>query len=202
MTAGGAGEAHAFGMAGLWTGDDAARAERRRQLRRRQRPPAPGWGAAPSIDQIVAQASGPNMPYQRAANDADARRRAIDRSRSACSAAARTSLNRMTYTGANAPIHPEVNPKAAFDRSSWASARRDDAADRGPGGHARAQRAEGDRRPPEGRPRRASARGSAPPTTRRSTRTSKACWRSSAAWCRRRTTGGRRRARSRPRRRP
>ena len=26
------------------------------------------------------------------------------------------SLNRMTYTGANAPINPEVSPKAAFDR--------------------------------------------------------------------------------------
>ena len=30
-----------------------------------------GWGAAPSIDQIVAQAYGANMPYQRAPTDAN-----------------------------------------------------------------------------------------------------------------------------------
>ena len=88
LTAGGAGEQHAYGMAGLWTGTTL---------------PEPnngvsfdggnghltGWGAAPSIDQIVAQAYGPNMPYQRA-RPTRTRRRAIDRSRSACSAAART----------------------------------------------------------------------------------------------------------------
>jgi len=114
MSAGGAGEAHAFGMAGLWTGTTL---------------PAPnagvsfdggnghltGWGAAPSIDQIVAQASGANMPYQRPANDPmpETRYRSIALGVQCNNP---TSLNRMTYTGANAPITPEVSPKAAFDR--------------------------------------------------------------------------------------
>ena len=69
LSAGGAGEQHAYGMAGLWTGTTL---------------PEPnsgasfdggnghltGWGAAPSIDQIVAQAYGAAMPYQKAPTDA------------------------------------------------------------------------------------------------------------------------------------
>ncbi len=114
QTAGGAGEAHAYGMAGLWTATTL---------------PGPssgasfdggngnltGWGAAASLDQIVAQAFGPNMPYQRAANDAnpETKYRSIALG---VQCQGPSSLNRMTYTGANAPIHPEVNPKAAFDR--------------------------------------------------------------------------------------
>ena len=113
-TSGGAGEAHAWGMAGLWTATTL---------------PGPsagasfdggngnltGWGAALSIDQMVAQAFGPNMPYQRAANDAnpETKYRSIALG---VQCQGPNSLNRMTYTGANAPIHPEVNPKAAFDR--------------------------------------------------------------------------------------
>ncbi|MEO5768109.1 MAG: DUF1552 domain-containing protein, partial [Polyangia bacterium] len=114
MTAGGAGEAHAFGMAGLWTGTTL---------------PAPsagvsfdggnghltGWGGAASLDQIVANASGPNCPYQKApadpAQETNYRSIALG-----VQCGGPNSLNRMTYTGANAPIHPEVNPTAAFDR--------------------------------------------------------------------------------------
>ena len=64
---------------------------------------------------MVAQAFGPNMPYQRAANDAnpETKYRSIALG---VQCQGPNSLNRMTYTGANAPIHPEVNPKAAFDR--------------------------------------------------------------------------------------
>lgn len=114
MSAGGAGEAHAHGMAGLWTGTTL---------------PAPnagisfdggngrlvGWANAPSIDQLVARASGPNSPYQRAANDPnpETRYRSIALG---VQCQGPNTLNRMTYTGPNAPIHPEVNPKAAFDR--------------------------------------------------------------------------------------
>src|SRR4029078_11494847 len=68
LTAGGAGEQHAYGMAGLWSGTTL---------------PEPntgysfdggnghltGWGAAPTIDQIVAQAYGAGMPYQKAPDD-------------------------------------------------------------------------------------------------------------------------------------
>ncbi len=114
MTAGGAGEAHAYGMAGLWTGTTL---------------PGPtsgasfdggnghltGWGNAASIDQIVAQAYGAGMPYQRAADDPSPETpyRSIALGVQCQSP---TTLNRMTYTGPNAPIHPEVSPKAAFDR--------------------------------------------------------------------------------------
>ena len=114
QTVGGAGEAHAYGMAGLWTattlpgpGSGASFDGGNGNLT--------GWGAAPSIDQIVAQAFGPNMPYQRAANDAnpETKYRSIALG---VQCQGPTSLNRMTYTGPNAPIHPEVSPKAAFDR--------------------------------------------------------------------------------------
>jgi hypothetical protein len=114
MSAGGAGEQHAYGMAGLWTGTTL---------------PGPGagasfdggnghltgWGAAPSIDQLVAQAFGPNMPYKRAANDAspETRYRSIALGVQ-CNGP--NTLNRMTYTGADAPIHPEISPTAAFTR--------------------------------------------------------------------------------------
>ncbi len=114
MTAGGAGEAHAYGMAGLWTGTTL---------------PGPsagvsfdggnghltGWGAGPSIDQIVAQAYGPSMPYQKAPTDA-AQETAYRSIALGVQCQGPTTLNRMTYTGADAPIHPEVSPKAAFDR--------------------------------------------------------------------------------------
>ncbi len=114
LTAGGAGEAHAFGMAGLWTGTTL---------------PGPGsgasfdggngnltgWGAAESIDQTIAKAFGPNMPYQRAANDANPETKYRSLALGVQCQGPNT-LNRMTYTAANAPITPEVNPKAAFDR--------------------------------------------------------------------------------------
>ena len=114
LSAKGAGEQHAFGMAGVWTGTTL---------------PGPsagvsfdggnghltGWGAAPSIDQIVAQFAGPNAPYAKAANDPSPetpyRSLALG-----VQCQGPNTLNRMTYTAANAPINPEVSPKAAFDR--------------------------------------------------------------------------------------
>jgi hypothetical protein len=114
LTAGGAGEAHAYGMAGLWTGTTL---------------PGPsagvsfdggnghltGWGNAASIDQIIAQAYGPNMPYQRAANDAnpETKYRSIALG---VQCGSPNTLNRMTYTGPSAPISPEMDPVAAFTR--------------------------------------------------------------------------------------
>ena len=74
-----------------------------------------GWGNAASIDQIIAQAYGPNMPYQRAANDAspETKYRSIALGVQCQSP---NTLNRMTYTGPNAPISPEMDPVAAFTR--------------------------------------------------------------------------------------
>jgi Protein of unknown function (DUF1552) len=114
LTAGGAGEAHAFGMAGVWTGatlhDPSAGADFDGGNGHRT-----GWGSAPSIDQLVAQAFGPNMPYQRGPMDAvqETPYRSLALG---VQCGNPTSLSRMTYSGDNAPIHPEINPKAAFDR--------------------------------------------------------------------------------------
>jgi hypothetical protein len=114
LTAGGAGEGHAYGMAGLWTAATLS-------------PPSAGadfdggnghrtgWGSGPSIDQIVAQAYGTGMPYQKSPADAaqETRYRSVALG---VQTGGPTSLNRMTYVGDNQPIHPETNPKAAFDR--------------------------------------------------------------------------------------
>jgi hypothetical protein len=114
LTAGGAGEAHAYGMAGLWTGatlhDPSGTADFDGGNGHRT-----GWGSAASVDQMVAQAFGANMPYQRGPTDAaqETKYRSIALG---VQCGQPTSLNRMTYTGDNQPIHPEVNPKAAFDR--------------------------------------------------------------------------------------
>jgi len=114
MTAGGAGEAHAFGMAGIWTGAtlhephegadfDGGNGNRT------------GWGSGASVDQIVARAFGANAPYQRAPDDPmqETPYRSVALG---VQCGQPTSLSRMTYTGDKAPIHPEVNPRAAFDR--------------------------------------------------------------------------------------
>jgi hypothetical protein len=114
LTAGGAGEAHAFGMAGLWTAStlhqptsgadfDGGNGNRT------------GWGSGPSIDQIVAAAHGPGTPYSVAPDAADQQTpfRSVELGVSSLNP---TSLNRMVYTGDNAPVHPEHDPAAAFQR--------------------------------------------------------------------------------------
>lgn len=114
MTAGGAGEEHAFGMAGLWSGTTL---------------PGPnsgasfdggnghltGWGNAATIDQIVAQAYGSGMVYSKSPTDAN--QETLYRSIAlGVQTGNPTSVNRMCYAGANAPITSEDNPKTAFDR--------------------------------------------------------------------------------------
>lgn len=114
LSAGGAGENHAFGMAGLWTGsslqEPSAGANFDGGNGRRT-----GWGSGPSIDQVVAKAFGPGAPYQRAADDASPE--TLFRSvQLGVECQDPTSLNRMIYAGKDQPLHPEVNPKSAFDR--------------------------------------------------------------------------------------
>lgn len=114
MTAGGAGEAHAYGMAGLWSGAtlhtpsegadfDGGNGNRT------------GWGSGASVDQIVAQAFGANCPYTRSPSDA-AQETPYRSVALGVQCGQPTSVTRMTYSGDNQPIHPEVSPKAAFDR--------------------------------------------------------------------------------------
>ena len=114
LSAGGAGEQHAYGMAGLWTGSTLPEPSNGMSFDGGNGH-LTGWGVGPSIDQIIAQAYGANMPYQRAPNDAtpETRYRSIALG---VQCAGPTPLNRMTYTGPAAPITPEVSPKAAFDR--------------------------------------------------------------------------------------
>ncbi len=74
-----------------------------------------GWGNAATIDQIVAQAYGAAMPYQKAPDDPspETRYRSIALG---VQCGSPNIVNRMTYAGPAAPITPEVSPKAAFDR--------------------------------------------------------------------------------------
>jgi hypothetical protein len=114
MSVAGAGEQHAYGSAGMWSGArlkepgngadfDGGNGHRT------------GWGSGPSIDQIVAAASGPGLPYARDAADAmlETRFRTVELG---VQCGNPTSVTRTIYKGDDQPIHPETNPAAAFDR--------------------------------------------------------------------------------------
>lgn len=114
MSAAGAGEAHAHGMAGLWTGSTL------------NGPSAganfdggnghlTGWGSGASVDQLIAQGAGGELPYSSApdAPTQDTPYRSVELG---VSPGDPTSLTRMIYSGPDSPVHPESNPKAAFDR--------------------------------------------------------------------------------------
>jgi hypothetical protein len=114
MSARGAGEQHAYGMAGQWTGSllhepqngadfDGGNGNRT------------GWGSGPSIDQVVANAFGPNLPYQRAPEEADPEV-AFRTLELGVQSGQPHSINRMIYRGDEQPLHPETNARAAFDR--------------------------------------------------------------------------------------
>jgi hypothetical protein len=114
LTAAGAGEAHAHGMAGLWTGAtlngpsgnvsfDGGNGH------------LTGWGSGASVDQLIAQASGPALPYAEA-KDAALQETAYRTVELGAQPGNPTSLNRMIYSAANSPIHPESNALAAFSR--------------------------------------------------------------------------------------
>src|SRR5690606_36668664 len=68
FSAGGAGQEHAYGMSGLWSGatlngpSGDANFDGGNGLRT-------GWGSGPSIDQIIAAHAGPDAPYQRPPDD-------------------------------------------------------------------------------------------------------------------------------------
>lgn len=114
LTAGGAGEQHAYGMAGLWTAStlngpsdgvnfDGGNGNRT------------GWGSGPSIDQLIARASGTNCPYA-LPPDAPTQETPFRTVELGVRCQNPTSLNRMIYSAANSPLHPEENPRSAFGR--------------------------------------------------------------------------------------
>lgn len=114
MSAGGAGQEHAYGMSGLWSGarlhepHDGFSFDGGNGLRT-------GWGSGPTIDQIVARSFGADQPYERAEDDPSPETpyRTLELG---AQCADPHSMHRMIYRGDKQPIHPEVNPKAAFDR--------------------------------------------------------------------------------------
>jgi uncharacterized protein DUF1552 len=114
MSAGGAGQEHAFGMSGLWSGatlhqpSGDANFDGGNGLRT-------GWGSGASVDQIIAGRNGPNAPYQRAATD-PMQETAYRTLELGAQCAEPHSMHRMIYKGDNQPIHPEINPLAAFNR--------------------------------------------------------------------------------------
>jgi hypothetical protein len=128
MSARGAGEQHAYGSAGLWTGatlhdpQDGADFDGGNGHRT-------GWGSGPSVDQIVAAGSGANAPYARTPEDAmqETPYRTLELG---VQCGQPHSVYRTIYKGDSQPLHPEVNPRAAFDRLFSASVGDPDAAAR------------------------------------------------------------------------
>ena len=114
MSASGAGEQHAFGMAGLWTGailhDPQPGADFDGGNGHRT-----GWGSGPSIDQVVAAASGDRAPYLRGPED-PAQETPYRTLELGVQCGEPHSVYRMIYKADSQPLHPETNPKAAFER--------------------------------------------------------------------------------------
>src|SRR5262249_18453734 len=114
LSATGAGEQHAYGMAGLWTGA-------------RLHPPSAGadfdggngnrtgWGSGPSGDQVGAAPAAPGGAHPRTPHDPmqETPYRTLELG---VQCGEPHSVYRMIYKGDNNPLHPETNPLAAFNR--------------------------------------------------------------------------------------
>lgn len=93
----GAGEAHAWGMAGLWTGSPALAGN----LFDGGNGNMTGWGAGTSIDQMIADAIAPGTPFKSLQFGVMTGDPNI--------------VTRCIYAAPEAPIHPEPNPYTMFD---------------------------------------------------------------------------------------
>jgi hypothetical protein len=94
----GAGEAHAWGMAGLWTGSPALMGN----LFDGGNGNMTGWGGGTSIDQMIADAVMPDTPYRSLQFGVQTGDPNI--------------VTRCIYSAPEAPIHPEPSPYAMFDQ--------------------------------------------------------------------------------------
>jgi hypothetical protein len=114
MSVKGAGEQHAYGSAGIFTGailkDPGNGADFDGGNGHRT-----GWGSGPSVDQIVAAGFGPDMPYS-VAPDAATQETPYRTLELGVQCGNPNSVTRIIYKGDDQPLHPEVNPQAAFDR--------------------------------------------------------------------------------------
>jgi hypothetical protein len=93
----GAGEAHAWGMAGLWTGAPSLQGN----LFDGGNGNMTGWGGGTSIDQMIADAVQPDTPYRSLQFGVQTGDPNI--------------VTRCIYSAPEAPIHPEPNPYTMFD---------------------------------------------------------------------------------------
>lgn len=113
FSAGGAGQEHAYGMSGLWSGatlnspSGDANFDGGNGLRT-------GWGSGPSIDQYLSQLNGPDMPYTQPADAAipETTHRTLTLGAQCMEP---HSMHRMIYSGSNSPVHPQTDPAAAYD---------------------------------------------------------------------------------------
>ncbi len=114
MSVKGAGEQHAYGSAGMFTGSllkdpgngadfDGGNGHRT------------GWGSGPSVDQIVAAGAGPDMPYG-VTPDAATQETPYRTLELGVQCGSPTSVTRVIYKADDTPLHPETDPQAAFDR--------------------------------------------------------------------------------------
>ena len=114
MSAKGAGEQHAYGSAGMWTGSllkdpgngadfDGGNGHRT------------GWGSGPSVDQILAANAGPGLPYV-VTPDAAGQETPYHTLELGVQCGNPTSVTRTIYKADDTPLHPETDPQAAFDR--------------------------------------------------------------------------------------
>ncbi len=114
MSVKGAGEQHAYGSAGMWSGallkDPGNGADFDGGNGHRT-----GWGSGPTVDQLVAAGAGPDMPYAVAADAANQETpyRTLELG---VQCGSPNSVTRTIYKADDQPLHPEVNPQAAFDR--------------------------------------------------------------------------------------
>lgn len=114
LSAAGAGEAHAHGMAGLWTGSE-LNGPTTGATFDGGNGHLTGWGSGTSVDQLIAQGAGGDLPYAELPSSPhqETPYRTVELG---VEPGDPTSLTRMIYGAPNTPIHPESDPKAAFDR--------------------------------------------------------------------------------------
>lgn len=113
FSAGGAGQEHAYGMSGLWSGatlnspSGDANFDGGNGLRT-------GWGSGPSIDQYLSQLNGPEMPYALPVDAAvpETPHRTLTLGAQCMEP---HSMHRMIYSGNDSPVHPQTDPAAAYD---------------------------------------------------------------------------------------
>jgi hypothetical protein len=111
LTVGGAGEGHAYGMAGLWTASRCKEGT----LFDGGNEHMTGWGSGTSIDQTIARAYGMGKPYMQPPDSAtpETPYRTLELG---VQTGSEHIVRRMIYAGDDAPIASDDDPYSVFDR--------------------------------------------------------------------------------------